>query len=215
MPQTSPTPTATRPSVERGPVRTSRRRRRARGVIAAETSTPVSAAKSVGLRQERALNDRGARHFVVALAAQQDLLGHAPEGLAEIGKVRDRIAQLVEQRGVELVALERGEGMGVEPDRAVEPAQTIAHPADDVDQQRGRRMRDLGKRVASDSQDGNGRAGAHGRRTRQSRERAEFADEAGASMVEIGIAPRALSAVTITSPLENQHGACRSALPGP
>ena len=134
-----------------------------------------------------------------ALAAQDDLLGHAAEGLAEIGEVRHRIAQLVEQRRVELVPLERRERMGVEADRPVEPAQAVAHPADDVDQERRRGARDLGERGASDAQGGDRRR-ARTVAERALGERADSPTRHGAARVEIGMAPRALSAVTITSP---------------
>src|SRR3984885_12309240 len=85
--------------------------------------------------QKRPLNDRRARHFVVALTAQNDLLGHPAEGPPEIGEVRDWITQLLKQRGIQFMALERAKRMGVEADRAIELAHAVAHPADDVDKQ--------------------------------------------------------------------------------
>src|SRR5208283_1820470 len=97
----------------------------------------------------------------------------------EIGEVRDGIAQLLEQGGIEFMALERGERMGIEADCAVELVQTVAHPADDLNEQRGRRERDFGERVAPDSQGGHGRAGAGGGGTGQLGERAEFSDQRG------------------------------------
>ena len=206
MPQTSPTPERDASiregdEIEEVAADIARRRHR-RGNVEAGLGH-----EGVDLRQEGALNDGGARHFVVALAAQDDLLGHAPEGLPEVGEVRDRIAQFIEQGGVELMTLERGKGVGVEPDGAVQPAQTIAHPADDLDEQRGRRMSDAEKRVASDLQDGNGRAGARGRRSRQSRERAEFSHERGRLHGRNRNPPPRAVGGDDHFPLEKQHGA--------
>ena len=48
--------------------------------------------KDPGLRQERLLNDRRARHLVAALPSQKELLGHAPKGMTEVRKVGERIA---------------------------------------------------------------------------------------------------------------------------
>ena len=78
-------------------------------------------------------------------------VGHAAESLAEFGKIGDRMAQFVEERGIELLALERSERMGVEADRAVDLADALAHPADDVDKQRGRSARDFGERGATEA----------------------------------------------------------------
>ncbi len=178
LPQTSPTPKAMRPSSSRMRSKKSPPTSRA-GVIDADTSTPVSAANSLDLRQERTLNDGRARHFVVALAAQDDLLGHAAEGLAEIGEVRDRIAQLIEQGGVEFMALERAERVGVEADRAIDPAHALAHPADDVDEHGRGCACDFCERGAPDAQGGDLGACAHGRGPGQLRKRARLADETG------------------------------------
>ena len=149
LPQTSPTPKRNAPVVERDEIEkvaadVARRRHRGPDVEAG------FGGEFAHLRQKRALNDRRARHLVVALAAQDDLVGHAAEGLAEFGKIGDRMAQFVEERGIELVALERSERMGVEADRAVDPADALAHPADDVDEQRGRSVRDFGEGGASE-----------------------------------------------------------------
>ena len=199
LPQTSPTPSAIAPvgelhQIEEVAADVPRRRHRGKDVEAG------FGGEFGDLRQQRALNDRRARHFVVALAAQDDLLGHAAESLSEIGEVGNRIAQLHEQRRVELMPLERGERVGIEADRAVDPAHPLAHPADDVDQQGGRGARDFEERSASEAQGGHGRARAHRRAAGQMRQRAHSPTSEGARRVEIGIAPRALSAATITSP---------------
>ena len=176
MPQTSPTPNATRPSlslneVEEVAPHVARRRHR-RGYVEAGFGGEF---RDPG--QKRPLNDRRARHFVVALASQDDLLGHTAEGLSEIGEVRDRVAQLFEQSRVELVTFERGQRVGVEADSAIDPPQAIAHAPNNVDQHGRRGLCDFGKGVASDAQGGHGCVGAHCRRAWQSRERPGFADE--------------------------------------
>ena len=178
LPQTSPTPSATRPSASGTSSKKSPPTSRA-GVIARPNVEAGFFGEIPDPWQKRALNDRRARHFVVALTAQNELLGHAAEGLPEIGKVRDRIAQLLKQRRIELVMLERGERLGVEADRAIELAQAIAHPGDDVDEQGGRRARDLDQRGAPEAQSRDGRASARGRAARQLRERPQFADQRG------------------------------------
>ena len=66
-----------------------------------------------------------------------------PNVMSEIGEVRNRIAQFLEQRGIEFMPLERAERMGVEADRAVELAHPLAHPADNVDEQGRRGVRDF------------------------------------------------------------------------
>ena len=152
------------------------------------------------LWEKRALDHRRARHLVVALAVQDKLVRHTPEGVTEISKIRDGMAQFLEQRCVELVTLKRPERVGVEADRAIEPAQAFAHPGDDVDQQRGRCMGNLEQRCASDAKRDDGGVRAHRRGARQLRQGARSPTSTGARRVEIGMTPRALSAVTITSP---------------
>ena len=204
LPQTSPTPSATRPSASGTRSKKSPPTSRA-GVIDAQTSRRDSVGELLNPGQKRALNDRRARHFVVALTAQNDLLGHAAEGLPEVGEVRDRIAQLLEQRGIELVTLERVERLGVEADRAVELAHALAHPADDVDEQGRRGARDFDQRRASETQSGDGRGGACGRAARQLSERPQFADQRGG--LESRNGNRAASAVGGDRhlPLQDQH----------
>ena len=139
----------------------------------------------------------------------RSLLGHAPEGMAEIREVGERIAQFLEQRRVELVPFQRLERVGVEPDRVVEPAQPVAHPADDVDQQRRRRARDLGKRRASDSEHADRRARPHRGRALKMRQRAKLANQTG--RIEGGDRNSAARAVGDHRHLsgEDQHGVVR------
>jgi hypothetical protein len=137
---------------------------------------------------------------------QNDLLGHAAEGLPKIGQVRNWIAQLLEQRGIELVALERAERLGVEADRPIEFAQAIAHPGDDVDEQGGRRARDFDQRGSPETQSLDHRASACGRATRQFCERPQFANQRGRTQDRNG--DRAASAVGADRHLsfQEQHG---------
>ena len=68
------------------------------------------------------------------MAQKNDLLGHAAEGLAEIRESGNRVAQLLEQRGIEIVMVKRVERLRVESDRAIELAYAVAHPANHVDE---------------------------------------------------------------------------------
>jgi hypothetical protein len=110
-------------------------------------------------------------------APQNDLFSHATEGLPEIGEIRDRIAQVFQEGRIELMALKHGESVRVEADRAIDLSQTIAHSANDVDEQRRTSVRDFDQRAAFDAQSGDGSARSGGRCARQLRQCARFADE--------------------------------------
>ena len=127
--------------------------------------------------------------------------------MPEIGEVRYRIAQLVEQRRIELVALERGKRVGVEADRPIDLTHAIAHPANDFDQQRGRGARNFDERAASDAKSGDGRARARGCGALEFCERAQFPDQTG--RVQRGYGDDAASAVDGDGHLtrQNEHGA--------
>ena len=206
LPHTSPTPTATRPSARGTRSKKSPPTSRA-GVIAAQTSRLDSVGELLHPGQKRALDDRRARHFVVTLTAQNDLLGHAPEGLPEIGEVGNRIAQFLEQRGIEFVALEPAQRVRVEADRAIELAHAIAHPADDVDEQGRRRVSDFDQRGAAKAKSRDGRAGARGGAARQLRERAHFSNQRrGPEELKREWRPSAVGA-DCHLPLQDQHRA--------
>ena len=73
--------------------------------------------------------------------------------------------------------LERAERLCVKADRAIELAQALAHPGDDVDEQGRCGACDFDQRSASEAQSGDARASACGRAARQLPKRPQLADQ--------------------------------------
>ena len=72
---------------------------------------------------------------------------------------------------------QRLERVGIEPDGVVEPAQPVAHASNDIDQQRRRGARNLGKGRSADPEDADRRARPHGGRALKMRQRAKLANQ--------------------------------------